>query len=132
MKKQDTSMMPVVMQRKSSRMRNLILVVLVFLLGMGTATQLFAWRFSFQATLGVHMHHVYLPWSILMWADAWWTQFPTMFIEAGSAGVFVASLLFIALFFSGAIERNSVQGNKYLHGSARWARKDDLVRAGLV
>ena len=125
-------MMPVVMQRKSSRMRNLIIVTLVFFLSMGIATQVFAWRFSYQAVLGAHMQHVYLPWSILLWADTWWTQFPTRFIEAGSAGVLVASFLLIILLFSGAIERNSAQGNNYLHGSARWARKDDLVRAGLL
>ena len=91
-------MMPVVMQRKSSRMRNLIIVTLVFFLSMGIATQVFAWRFSYQAVLGAHMQHVYLPWSILLWADTWWTQFPTRFIEAGSA-VFSLPVFCLSFFF---------------------------------
>jgi type IV secretion system protein VirD4 len=53
-------------------------------------------------------------------------------MRAGSIGTTVAAMGFITLGTAKAIAANTAKGNEYLHGSARWADKNDLKASGLI
>lgn len=134
MKKQDFSMMPTVMQDQQkpfSRGKCATLVCMAMLIGLTTATQLFAWRFQYQDALGFNLYHVYFPWMFLEWAATWYPKYLNWFIGCGSAGGVVTSILLIILTMRQIVTVNSGNGNEFLHGSARWAAKEDIEKAGL-
>jgi len=100
--------------------------------GLQTATQYFAYSFSYSPQLGTHFHHIYAPWSILEWAKNWSHLYEQYFLKAGSLGVVFSSLGLLGLALTRMIRANSAQTNQYLYGSARWAGLDDIRKAGLL
>lgn len=46
-----------------------ILAISSLAVGLQAATQFFAHDFRYQPALGVHIHKIYAPWSILRWAN---------------------------------------------------------------
>lgn len=101
--------------------------------GLQAATQFFADTFDYQAALNAwHYGHFYAPWAILKWADQWYTQFPDAVMRAGSAGMVVTSLGLLGVGLARVVTTNTSQPNAFLHGSARWADKKDIVAAGLL
>lgn len=100
--------------------------------GLQTATQFFAHTFAYQAALGAHIAHVYVPWSILSWTSEWYVRFPDDVMRAVSAGMVVSSLGLLATLFAATVSRNTAKANEYLHGSARWAELKDIRAAGLL
>lgn len=131
--KPNSSMMPMIMQRKgrASRVTIIVLVFVALLSGFWAATQFFAWQMHFQAALGPHMQHVYYPWRILQWALAWYQQYPALFIQAGSAGVLASSILLVMALVGRGMASNKATPNEFLHGSARWATAEDMAKASL-
>ena len=109
-----------------------ILALGFVVLGLGAATQFFAYDFQYQASLGQHINHIYEPWKILIWATKWYQTYPDAFMRAGSIGVLIAGLGLIVLVFIQMVRANSSKANQYLHGSARWANKKDIQAAGLI
>lgn len=109
-----------------------LLALLSVACGFSIATQFFAYKFGYQAALGANVSHVYLPWSILIWANKWYAHYSYFFIQAGSLGVVFSSVSLIGLLIAKIAMENSSKANKYLHGSARWANKKDIQDAGLM
>ena len=100
--------------------------------GLQTATQSFAEQFAYQAALGPHIDRIYPPWGILQWAAKWHAHYPDAFVQAGSAGIVVASLGLFGLVLAKMVRANASKANPYLHGSARWANIADIRAAGLL
>jgi len=102
------------------------------LAGLQAATQHFAYDFHYQEVLGQHYHHLYAPWQIVKWHSAWHTQYPMNFVKSGSIGVVVAGLGLLGLVLAQMARANKSSVNEYLHGSARWANREDIEAAGLM
>ncbi|MBP8898590.1 MAG: conjugal transfer protein TraG, partial [Sulfuritalea sp.] len=73
------------------------LVVVSLAAGLQSATQFFAHDFGYQAALGHHFEHLYVPWSILQWAGQWYGQYPDAIMRAGSIGMIVTTLGLLGL-----------------------------------
>jgi type IV secretion system protein VirD4 len=108
------------------------LVVVSLAAGLQSATQFFAHDFGYQAALGRHFEHLYVPWSILQWAGQWYGQYPEAIMRAGSVGMIVTTLGLLGLAVSRMVLANSSRLNPYLHGSARWANLKDIQASGLL
>ena len=100
--------------------------------GLASATQFFAHDFSYQAALGMHINHAYPPWGILQWASKWYSAYPDAFMHAAGVGITVTSVGLIGIVITKMVLANSSKANVYLHGSARWAAKQDIQAAGLL
>ena len=100
--------------------------------GLASATQFFAHDFSYQAALGMHINHAYPPWGILQWASKWYSTYPDAFMRAAGVGITVTSVGLIGIVITKMVLANSSKANVYLHGSARWAAKQDIQAAGLL
>ncbi|MGP5480626.1 type IV secretory system conjugative DNA transfer family protein [Pseudomonas helleri] len=100
--------------------------------GASAATQFFAWKFDYQAVLGAHYNHIYAPWSIYEWWQKWYGVYPESLTAACSVGVLVAAGGLIATATAKVVYANSSKANEHLHGSARWADKEDIQNAALL
>ena len=108
------------------------LFLLVLILSLAAATQYFAHAFQYHPALGANLGHLYAPWKILAWLGQWPSHYSTQFSMAGSVGIMIAAFGLILLM---ALKKHLAQFNSmnsYLHGSARWAQKQDIARAGLL
>ncbi len=101
-----------------------LLAVVCLAGGLQVATQYFAYKFNYQPQLGAHLFHIYEPWAILVWANKWYGQYSGIIDLAAGFGILFSSI--------GLILVNSSRTNQGLHGSARWANKQDIVAAGLL
>lgn len=108
----------------------LLMLPALALLGMSMATMKVASDYGFQPALGQPWFTlfgvpVYAPWSIFIWEGI---AQPVMdnAMTVGQA-FFILPLLF-ALLCVVAFRR--LKGNQYLHGSARWARENEIKRMG--
>lgn len=130
----DPSRIPMIMQGKEHRSRRMVFlwVSMALLLGLWAATQFFAWRMQYQAALGPHFSHVYYPWRIAQWAWAWGQNYPQLFMQAGSAGVVTTGIVLVILTLARGFSSNRAKSSDYLHGSARWATKEDIKKADLL
>lgn len=109
-----------------------VLGVASLLGGLQASTQYLAHLFAYHASLGAHVGHVYAPWSILNWAYKWHTQYPAEIANAGGVGIVASSVGLMGVAVLKVVTKNSSQANQYLHGSARWAGKEDIQAAGLL
>ena len=115
--------------------KNKLVPVLAFtsmVAGLQAATQFFAYRFSYQPTLGANFKHAYAPWSILSWYSKWGNLYHDYFFQAANVGAMVAAGGLIGTALVKMVGANSSEANEYLHGSARWANKKDIEQAGLL
>lgn len=103
--------------------------LLLLLVSMQIATQVCAADFGYQPQLGEHVSHVYPPWAIITWASQWGEQYSQAFQRAASIGFMFSSIGLLVLV---AIKMSATNKNAYLHGSARWANRDDIEQAGLL
>jgi len=109
-----------------------LLAVVSLLLGLQTATQHFATVFGYQDVLGANLNHLYPPWSILQWAHSWSGNYPKELQNAGGLGILVTALALMGLLVVRIVQDSTPRANPFLHGSARWANKDDIERASLL
>ena len=100
--------------------------------GFQGATQFFAWRFHYHDLLGSNVGHLYAPWSILKWSSDWYRQYPDEVMKAASVGMLIASAGMIGVLIAKSLGSNKAKANRYLHGSARWADRNDIQAAGLL
>lgn len=124
---------PQVRAKKQSKpkLMMLVYVFLAFLISLQFATQFVAYQLSYHASLGSSLAHFYPTWDFILWSSKWAGDYPSIF-KAG-AGVFVmsASTMLVGLtFFMSHLKKDNV--SDYLHGSARWATKQDIKKAGLL
>lgn len=109
-----------------------VLAVLVMIAGLQAATQMFAHDFGYQPQLGTHFHHIYTPWSILIWTTKWLGLYQQQLMKAAAIGMTVAATGLLGLMVAKLVNENSSKTNPYLHGSARWANRQDIESAGLL
>ncbi|NOT13382.1 MAG: type IV secretory system conjugative DNA transfer family protein [Methylococcaceae bacterium] len=109
-----------------------VLTILVLLAGLQSATQFFAYEFGYPPQLGVSFHHLYPPWSILIWAHNWYGLYQANMMKAAGVGMTVTASGLLVLMVAKIMTANSSKVNRYLHGSARWANQQDIERAGLL
>ncbi len=109
-----------------------VISIACIIAGVQVATQYFAHAFQYQESLGSNLLGVYPPWSIFVWAGDWNASYPDSFIRAGGAGMVVTAIGLIIVAIMKVISSNSSKPNEYLHGSARWANKEDIQAAGLL
>jgi len=100
--------------------------------GMQAATQYMAYLFHYSKALGASLYHLYSPWSIMIWWHKWYTVYPHSFFQAEGIGIMLSSIGLIGCIVAKMLLVNSSKANEYLHGSARWANKQDLHSASLL
>lgn len=113
-----------------------ILAIVGFIGGFSSCTQYFASELSYSPYLGTPLFNIgnvyfYYPWEIFFWSDAR-EAYPELtdnlisMYYVGSAPFWVLAIT-IKIFKS-----NGLKGNRFLHGSARWANKKDIERMALI
>ena len=117
-------------QNKTKLVRFLALLSLVG--GIQIATQYFAYKFNYQPQLGAHFNHLYPPWAIIEWGNQWVDHYPNIFNQAAGAGLLFASIGLIVALIVKSVAANSARPNSRLHGSARWAKFEDINAARLL
>lgn len=133
MKKLNNAVGPQVRTKKQGKNKLLpILGGVSLVAGFQTATQYFAYSFKYHEALGGHVEHIYAPWKIAQWAGSWYSQYPDQITKAASLGMMVSTVGLLAVAITKVVTSNSSKANEYLHGSARWAEKKDIVAAGLL
>jgi len=130
--KHNNAVGPQVRQGQSRSNPHAVGVLLAFALGLIAATQWFAYQFAYQAALGTSLGHIYAPWQILLWANAWYTTYPEAIMQSGSIGMMVSTLGLIAVALAKMVAANTAKAHEFLHGSARWANRKDIEAAGLL
>ncbi len=100
--------------------------------GLQSATQFFAATFNYQDVLGEPFGALYQPWAILEWAWRWANDYPLQFKQAGGVGMIVAASGLLCLAIARTVQASRPRPNPFLHGSARWANREDLEAATLL
>ena len=108
------------------------LALLIPLSSLQAATQFAAYAFSYHPSLGFSFGGLYPPWDIFVWAAAWQANDPAPFSGAMGVGGVVATLELLLTLWGMSLAAHSAKPSRYLHGSARWARKEDIQAAGLI
>lgn len=111
------------------------LAVLVFgiLLCNIAPTQYLASQFSYDSVLGgAVIGHFYWPWSWVVWATDYYTNYPGLFQNA--LKIAVAGLVVLVMIWATVIFMTSRKGKpiQNLHGSAHWATEDEVKETGLT
>jgi type IV secretion system protein VirD4 len=113
-----------------------LLVLGIVLVGAWVATEWTAWRLAWQPELGrpwliVGGWPLYLPWSLF----GWWLVFdayaPRIFLEGGGI-VIAGGLVAAAVAIAASVWRAREAHTAVTFGSARWARRAEVRRAGLL
>lgn len=107
-------------------------VLLSYFLGFLVATQKFASLFDYSSVLGWNYEGWYIPGMILVWGVKWWHVYENQIIGCGSLGVLVSSAVMFAYLIISRISSQSAHGNKYMHGSAHWASRDEIEQSGVL
>jgi type IV secretion system protein VirD4 len=113
-----------------------IIVFAIVLATMWTATEWTAWRLAFQPELGrpwfeVLRFPIYLPPAFFWWWFVYDAYAPQIFIE----GAYIAAsggLISAAVAIGMSVWRAREAKNAETYGSARWARADEMISAGLL
>ena len=135
-KKHNNAIGPQVRERKgytnSNTAINLLLVAFIFIFGLMGSTQHFAYSFQYNELLGQNWNYLYWPWQIINWYFQFGDEQPTAFRASGGVGIVVVAIGFCVVIIQRQLSANTSKPNHYLHGSARWAEKKDLQKAGLL
>ncbi|MEQ1516870.1 MAG: conjugal transfer protein TraG [Usitatibacteraceae bacterium] len=114
----------------------ILAVLIIIVASVWSATQWTASALSFQPELGVpwfHLfgHPVYRPYDLFWWWFSFDAYAPKIFDTGGmiaTSGGFVAILVAIAM----SVWRGRENRNANTYGTARWATRDDIRKAGLL
>lgn len=118
--------------KNKDRLINLIIVITIILFGLSVGTQYFAHVAKYDSGLGFSIGKFYMPWNILIWYGKWHNLYPTPLRSALNISVLIMLIGMMGLLVYITIRRNTNKANDILHGSARWAGKKDIERAGLT
>ena len=131
--KPNKSIGPQVRQKQNNKrtIRFISMTLLGFLISLEIGTQYVAYKFHYHASLGFSFRHVYLPWQLLWWNIKYPNYHPEYF-NAAFGMVVMSSCLFLMLLMFANRHLKKENISEYLHGSARWANRDDLNDAGLL
>ena len=114
----------------------ILAVLIIIVAGVWSATQWTASALGFQPELGVpwfHMfgHPVYRPYDLFWWWFSFDAYAPKIFDTGGmiaTSGGFAAIVVAIAM----SVWRGREDRNANTYGTARWAPRDDIRKAGLL
>lgn len=114
----------------------IIIVLLIVLVTVWSATQWTAWRLGFQPQLGLPWFElaglpVYPPPALFWWWYFYDAYAPHVFLEGGAiaaSGGLIAIVVAVAMSIWRARETKDV----HTYGSARWAEHDEIEKAGLL
>jgi len=121
------------LQRKAVRIHFLpVLFVLVLLAALWAATQTYAHALGYAPPLGQSLNGIYPPWMIGVWLYEWPGLYHDALRRAGAVAFLFAAVGLLALSLGRIIASNSLKRVVNMHGSARWAVKDEIVKAGLL
>lgn len=123
---------PQVQKRPTKKVLVPLLVVISLGAGLQVATQHFAYSFHYSKGLGASWERLYLPWSIITWWQDWHAMYTRQLTASGSLGTMIAAAGLMCCTLAKRIGGNSSKINEHLHGSARWAEKEDILKAGLL
>ncbi|MDG6882829.1 Conjugal transfer protein traG [Phocoenobacter uteri] len=114
--------------------QRLVLFLLTIILGFWAATQWTAYKFGFQAGLGVNIEGVYSPHKIIEWYLSWGKYYENIFMQSISIGFLttIVLLIFFAIYVVAQSNSSKSKANEFLHGSAEWATEKDVKNAGLL
>ncbi len=99
---------------------------------LATGTQYFAMNVGYHPDLGANISHIYAPWKILDWANIYANNFPSLIDDCNNIMFGELVLIGVITLIIVAVRENKLKGDKYLHGSARWANEKDMMNAGLL
>ena len=116
----------------SSKGLRALVAIISLLLGLQTATQVFALEFHYHPLLGINVSHIYPAWAIIGWALHWGDAYPSNLLRAGNCGIFVAGAGLLLQTVAIMVLDNSAKASLYMHGSARWANLKDIRESGLL
>ncbi|WP_026186792.1 conjugal transfer protein TraG [Ensifer sp. BR816] len=114
----------------------IIVVLVIVALAIWTATQWTAWRLGFQPQLGIPWFEVaglpvYPPPALFWWWYFYDAYAPHVFLEGGAIAA-SGGLLAIAAAIAMSIWRAREAKDVHTYGSARWAAREEIERAGLL
>lgn len=114
-----------------------LVLVLGLLLANGALTQWFAAQFSYSAALGEPLWvsgetSYYLPWRWVEWAAQLDEASPIRAKATSNGSLAVLGPFLLALIVVGRRRTAAMNRADQLHGSARWADRDDVEQAGLL
>ena len=122
-------------QDGSGRLKKIafFLLIAALIIGFQLATQRVAWMFYYDQALGSPIcGHVYPFWDYFLWEGRYGKAYPGVFDQAFTivymCAVPVAVIMLILIYKSSL----KLKGNKFLHGSARWANIHDIEDAALL
>lgn len=108
-----------------------IILCLLAVVALSVATQQVAAAYGYHSALGGMIYNNwYVPWAIINWSQ----QFPQaakVIDDATVTGQLVFAIPQFVLFGLWQLFMRNPHLYKYLHGSARWAKKKDIQKAGL-
>lgn len=111
----------------------LLILSILLILSFTVTTQYLAREFNYSDLLGGHIRDgFYYPWMWIKWVSSWWTQHP----ELSKKALFICTASFAFSFSLFALLRVALgrrsKGIEGLHGTARWANKEEIEDAGLL
>lgn len=133
-KNMNNSIGPQVRKQKENPASKYLMVLMVcgaLLISLQVATQFMAYKLHYHPALGFSISSIYAPWEILIWWFKWRSYYPGYFKAALGVSSMVSCLLMM-LFVLGNKKSKKDNVSDYLHGSARWANKEDLIQSGLL
>ncbi len=110
----------------------IIFVLSALVIGLATATQVFAYKFDYHEALGLHVRHVYFPGMFLVWYWELAGEYPVEFRIAVSYGMAASAAILLIYVIVSRIVTQSARGNSKLHGTAHWATPVEVKASGLI
>lgn len=117
--------------KNTSKIKFLMFVVTI-IIAMMAATQWFAHSYNYHSALGEHLNKIYWPWKIFDWYITMPDLNQQFYQQSIGAFVIVCAIGFISILIYQTILANSTKDDPFLHGSAEWARDEDVFKSGLV
>lgn len=119
-------------KKTQNKLLRLVLVIAGIILVLSSGTQYFAHVFDYHDALGANFNKIYWPWKILDWAELYKADYPEVVEDSMNVmfGCLTGIMLIVMIVM--IIQDQKIKGNKYLHGSARWANIKDMEQAGLL
>ena len=113
-----------------------LIVLSIIVLTMWGATQWVAHALGYQPALGHpwflwDQWPIYRPWRLFQWWYAYEAYAPDVFARGGAIAA-SGGLLGILAAIAGSVWRSRWERSVTTYGSARWAEKSDIVKAGLL
>lgn len=117
---------------KRKKIKKFLSLLFVVILGFGAGTQWVAHLFKYNQVLGYNFNGVYPPWKILLWAEELYKNLPNVFYQSFGVVSVVIVLGMLAILIFELVQKNSSSDDPFLHGSAEWARAEDVLNSGLL